>query len=248
MVQNANVTTNEGSVSAAVQTGDISMAAGTTTSTGGGSVAYSASGNVVLSSVNAGSGAINLNAGGNIQPVAGSTGANLTGGSATVTAGDNVTLSTQVTQPVVVTAGNIYSITNVLTGAVMTNLNEWIGGSGNWATTLDWSLGHVPLASEIVEIDVPGAATVTVSGGSRTALKLISDDFFAISGGSLNLGGDSHSNGALTMTGGLADRDRKRDRKWCVQLDGRDALGHGHAEYSEHGDRDAHSDHGQLAD
>ena len=202
MAQNANVTTNGGSVSAAVQTGDISMAAGTTTSTGGGSIGYSASGNVVLSSLNAGSGAIGLSSGGNIQPAAGSTGANLTGGSAVITAADDVTLSTQVTQPVVVTSGNIYSITNVLTGTVMTNLNEWIGGSGNWATALDWSLGHVPLATEVVEIDVPGTATVTVSGGTRSALKLISDDSFVISGGSLDLSGNSQFNGALTLTGG----------------------------------------------
>src|ERR1019366_715337 len=53
-----------------------------------------------------------------------------------------------------------YNPTNITLAITSALLNEWIGGSGNWATALDWSLGHVPLATEIVEIDVPGAATV----------------------------------------------------------------------------------------
>jgi len=99
LVQNANVTANGGTVSADSQTGSISMASGTTTSSGGGTISYSApSGDVTVSSLNASSGSVDLSAGGSIQPAAGSTGANVVGGSATITAGTDVTLSTQVTQ------------------------------------------------------------------------------------------------------------------------------------------------------
>jgi len=121
LLQNANVTANGGAVNATAQTGNISMALGTTTSTGGGSIGYDASsGSVVLTSLNAGSGAIALNAGMSIEPAAGFTGANLIGGNAVIVAGANANLSTQV-QQLNVKVGGKFSFTDFLSGAVITD-------------------------------------------------------------------------------------------------------------------------------
>jgi len=122
LLQNANVTTNGGAVTAVSQTGNISMVLGTTTTTTGGGIGYTApSGNVALTSLDAGSGAINLNAGGDISTVLGFTGANLIGGQALIVAGGDANLSTQVGLLDVKVNGT-YSITDVLTGSVITNV------------------------------------------------------------------------------------------------------------------------------
>ncbi len=122
LVQNANVTTNGGAVSALSQTGNISMALGTTTSSGGGSIDYAASsGDVVLTSLNAGSGAIALNAGKGIQPAPGYTGANLIGGNAVIVSGGSANLSTQV-RLLDVTVEGRFSVTDILTGTVFTDV------------------------------------------------------------------------------------------------------------------------------
>ena len=98
------------------------MALGTTTTTTGGGIGYTApSGNVALTSLDAGSGAINLNAGGDISTVLGFTGANLIGGQALIVAGGDANLSTQVGLLDVKVNGT-YSITDVLTGSVITNV------------------------------------------------------------------------------------------------------------------------------
>jgi hypothetical protein len=122
LAQNANVTTNGGAVNATAQLGNISMALGTTTSTGGGNIGYTAtSGSVVLASLNAGSGGIALNAGESIQAVTGFTGANLIGGQAAIVAGGDLNLLTQVTK-LDVDVGGKFTITDVLTGTVMSDV------------------------------------------------------------------------------------------------------------------------------
>jgi filamentous hemagglutinin family protein len=122
LVQNANVTTSGGAVTATAQTGSISMAPATTTSTSGGSISYTpTAGSATLSSLDAGTGSITLSAGGSITPTAGVSGANLTGGTATIVAGGDVTLSTQVSV-LDVTASGTYSILDLLTGSLMTNV------------------------------------------------------------------------------------------------------------------------------
>jgi hypothetical protein len=121
LLQNANVTTNGGAVTAASHTGNVSMALGTTTSTGGGSIGYAASGNTALTGLDAGSGAIDLNAGGDIGSVPGFTGVNLIAGQALIVAGGNANLSTQVGLLDVKVKGT-YSFTDVLTGGVVSNI------------------------------------------------------------------------------------------------------------------------------
>jgi hypothetical protein len=108
LVQNANVSSNGGSISAVATTGGISMALGTSTNTGGGALAYAApKGDVVLAVLDAGtSGVINLSAGGNVSAVPGSTGPNLTGGVATINAGGSASFSTQVLSLDATVAGN----------------------------------------------------------------------------------------------------------------------------------------------
>ena len=53
---------------------------------------------------------------------------------------------------------------------VLMALNSWAAAvNGNWDVASNWSLGHVPLASEDVDITVAGSYTVTISGGSYVA-------------------------------------------------------------------------------
>ena len=122
LLQNANVTTNGGAVTAVSQGGNINMALGTTTTTTGGGIGYTApSGNVAITGLNAGNGAIGLIAGGDINTVLGFTGANLIGGQAVIVAGGDANFSTQVGSLDVKVNGT-YSITDVLTGSVITNV------------------------------------------------------------------------------------------------------------------------------
>jgi len=123
LVQNANVTTHGGAVNATAQLGNISMALGTTSSSGGGSIGYKASaGDLTLASLDAGSGAIDLGAARSINTVTGFTGANLIGGKALIVAGGSASLSTLVKQ-LDVTVSGAYSIADLLTGAVMTDVS-----------------------------------------------------------------------------------------------------------------------------
>ena len=122
LAQNANVTANGGAVNATAQLGNISMALGTTTSAGGGNIGYTAtSGSVILASLNAGSGGIALNAGKSIQAVPGFTGANLISRQAAIVAGGDLNLLTQVTK-LDVDVGGKFTITDVLTGTVMSDV------------------------------------------------------------------------------------------------------------------------------
>ncbi|MBI2316987.1 MAG: hypothetical protein HYU75_08270 [Betaproteobacteria bacterium] len=118
--QSANVSTGGCGVTATAQAGDIVMALGATTSTNGGAIAYAApSGNIVLTSLNAGSGAVSVDAGGNITVAAGFDGANLIGESALIAARGNAYLSTQVSSLVEKIEGD-YAIRDVITGKVNT--------------------------------------------------------------------------------------------------------------------------------
>ena len=121
LFQNANVT--GGPVYAVAQNGSIVMAAGATTSTGGGSIIYTpVLGSATLSSLNAGSGGdIMVVAGTDITTAAGFSGANLTGNSATIVAGGNLNLTTAVSL-LNVTVQGTYSIFDQLTGTLMTNV------------------------------------------------------------------------------------------------------------------------------
>ena len=209
--QNANVSTNGGAVTAVSQAGNISMALGTTTSTGGGSIGYAASsGNVVLASLDAGSGAIDLSAGGSIQPVAGSSGANLIGGKAVIVSGGSANLSTQVKQ-LDVTVEGTFSIADLLTGSVITD----VPAPAPLPTTTEPALDQVVSTVVATTQQQPEPTTTqiapptTTSGGS--APQLLSSSTQSIGGTADSFGGGSAldslpATSAGTPSGGQSDQ------------------------------------------
>ncbi|MBI4693232.1 MAG: hypothetical protein HY749_04345, partial [Gammaproteobacteria bacterium] len=87
-------------------------------------------------------------------------------------------------------------------GASAIPVNVWdTDSNGLWSAAANWSLGHVPLSSEIVLVD-RGTANplVTVSTGAQVALRLFDEESLTISGGSLDLGGASYLGTAVTLT------------------------------------------------
>jgi len=117
LVQNADVTTSGGSISALALTGDITMLSGTTSSNGG-TIGYDAqAGNIVLTTLDAGSGSIDLFAAGNVQSAPGFTGSNLRAASAFIQIGGSATFSTAV-QRLDVTVEGPFTITDTITGTV----------------------------------------------------------------------------------------------------------------------------------
>jgi len=51
---------------------------------------------------------------------------------------------------------------------------SWIGGSGDWNTTANWSTGALPGPDDDVVIDRPGDITVTHSGGAHSVKSILS--------------------------------------------------------------------------
>ncbi|MFO0969304.1 MAG: LamG-like jellyroll fold domain-containing protein [Gemmataceae bacterium] len=78
----------------------------------------------------------------------------------------------------------------------------WVGGSGDWNTTANWSNNTLPGANDDVYISVAGTQTVTHSSGSHTVRSIYSDENFTVSGGTLTVNGDMTINGNLSITGG----------------------------------------------
>src|SRR5580658_3724608 len=74
--------------------------------------------------------------------------------------------------------------------------------SGDWDTASNWSLGHVPLATEDVSITVAGSYTVTHSTGTDSCASITSDEPLVLSGGSLTVSGDVQVNNTFTISGG----------------------------------------------
>lgn len=173
LVQNANVSSNGGSVTATAITGGISMALGTSTSTGGGALAYAApKGDVVLAVLNAGSGgAINLSAGGNVSAAPGSTGANITGGIATINVGGKASFSTAV-QKLDATVNGNFAITDT-SGTVFSNtatsapvVQQLITTATASSTNLTSNSSGIPGSNASRSSVVSNAATNNVTGAT----------------------------------------------------------------------------------
>ena len=185
LVQNSNVTASGGAVSASSQTGNISMGLGASTSSGGGSISYSASsGNIVLTSLNAGTGAIALKAGKSITPAPGFTGTNLIGGRTVIVAGADLKLRTQVRE-LDVNVGGHFSITDALSGSVITDAPSTVPGLEQIVNTIKNSTDG--------DTKLTGLASLptTPSGGSDT--KLLGKSTDTIGGTKGSFGGDSDS-------------------------------------------------------
>ncbi|HTW95339.1 MAG TPA: calcium-binding protein [Tepidisphaeraceae bacterium] len=86
------------------------------------------------------------------------------------------------------------------------SVNSWKNAvSGDWDTASNWSLGHVPLATEDVQITVPGTYTVTHSTGDDSCASITSDAPLVISGGALDVSGDVQVNNTFTISGGTLE-------------------------------------------
>ncbi len=205
LLQNANVSTNGGAVNASSQSGGIRMALGASTGTAGGAIGYKASaGSISLASLNAGNGVIDLSAGGNINSVAGFTGANLVGGKAVIVAAGNANFSTQVKQ-LDVTVDGKFSITDVLTGSVFTDAPASLPTGGTPA--LDQVLSTITATTQQQSVQTtpqerqsaPPPAVAGPAGGSGPLT--LTNTTQTIGGGEGSFGGGS-SSGSSGGSGG----------------------------------------------
>ena len=83
-------------------------------------------------------------------------------------------------------------------------VNAWKSAvSGDWDTSANWTLGHVPLASEDVQITVAGNYSVGHSVGKTDAVhSLVSTHPFTMSSGTLTLGTTAQVSNLFTLAGG----------------------------------------------
>ncbi len=207
LVQNANVTTNGGAASAVSQTGNISMAPGSSTSSGGGGIGYAAgSGNIVLASLNAGAGDISLGAGGSIQPAAGASGANLIGGKAVIVAGGSIKLSTAV-RLLDVTAEGAFSISDTLTGTVISELSAAVDSSKSTAPAVDQVLSTVTNTTQQEPTQTTTRTTTDVPpppGSGGTGAQLLASTTQTIGGTADTFGGGSFADSLPATSAGSA--------------------------------------------
>ncbi|MBI5388724.1 MAG: immunoglobulin domain-containing protein [Verrucomicrobia bacterium] len=138
----------------------------------------------------------------------------------------------------VIVANSVGSVTSVV--AVLTVLPEasdivrWDGGGNGWSwhDPRNWSNDHVPNATNRVIIDLPGAVSVVVDGGSVTIGSLrceealtLSDAAFTVKSGASELHGPfTVSGGSLTVNGAgasfLARGDTTYSGTWLYARNG----------------------------
>ncbi len=89
----------------------------------------------------------------------------------------------------------------VLEDRTLMSMNTWTG-SGNWDTVANWSLGHLPTATE--DVFISAGSSVTHSAGSDTIHSLGADKTAALilSGGSITDPNSFDMPGAFTLQGG----------------------------------------------
>ncbi len=78
----------------------------------------------------------------------------------------------------------------------------WIGGSGDWDTTNDWSTGALPGPDDDVVIPSGPSITVTHSSGADIVNSIQSQQAFVLSGGMLTVSSTFQENNAFTLSGG----------------------------------------------
>jgi hypothetical protein len=178
--------------------------------TGGGAISATAqTGDIVLTSLNAGSGSVSLNAGGSIQSAPGYTGANVTGGSATIVAGKSASLSTKVNQLQV--SALTYSITDATTGAMTTEATA----AGKTAPAVDQVLSTVTSTTQQQPTQVAKTAetpTPPTSATGSSGTQLLSSSAQTIGGAEGTFGGTP--SGAEEQTaGGKTEEKKDEDKK-----------------------------------
>ena len=86
----------------------------------------------------------------------------------------------------------------LLQGATVT----WIGGSGDWNTTNNWSTHTLPGTNDNVVIAAGASITVTHSSGTHTVNSVQSQQAFVLSGGTLTVSGTFQASNTFTLSGG----------------------------------------------
>jgi fibronectin-binding autotransporter adhesin len=90
-----------------------------------------------------------------------------------------------------------------LESRVLLSANAWKAAvSGDWDTASNWSLGHIPTATEDVSIAVAGNYTVTHSFGTDAAHSITLSHPLTLSGGTLTVAGNVQANNTFTLSGG----------------------------------------------
>jgi RHS repeat-associated protein/uncharacterized repeat protein (TIGR01451 family) len=77
----------------------------------------------------------------------------------------------------------------------------WVGGSGDWDTSSNWSTGQVPTPSDHVAIVLPNANVTHSQGTFDAVASLVSFDPIDLTAGTLSLAGPSAMNSNLTLGG-----------------------------------------------
>src|ERR1041384_8882720 len=80
--------------------------------------------------------------------------------------------------------------------------NFWMGASGDWNSSTNWSTGTLPSANDDVIIDVPAQITVTHSTGADTIRSLLCQESLVLSGGTLTVSNTMQVNNGFTLSGG----------------------------------------------
>ena len=80
------------------------------------------------------------------------------------------------------------------------NIVYWIGGSGFWDDSNNWSTGKLPGSTDEVIIDVPSEVVITYREGLTSIAKLTTQEDLVISGGSLTILKEGLINNEFTLS------------------------------------------------
>ena len=78
----------------------------------------------------------------------------------------------------------------------------WVGPSGDWSATANWSTGSLPGPSDEVVIPAGASITVTHSTGTDAVNSIVCNQPFNLSGGSLSVANTFQIDTNLDLTGG----------------------------------------------
>ena len=187
--------------------GNMNMSNGATVSSGGGAIGLQATGNVVLANINAGgNGAVNLSAGGNVYSAPGYSGANITGGLATLNVGGSAAFNTQV-QMLDATVAGSFTITDA-SGTIFSSAPPQIPQIPQLVSTLtapspssnaSGSLSGNVSSTFIIPSYVTGGGVANPLGGTT----------YGTIGGTAGTFGDSEIS-AITATGSSTDQNKDK--------------------------------------
>ena len=79
---------------------------------------------------------------------------------------------------------------------------SWVGGSGDWTNTANWSTGILPGTNDNVVISPAATITVTHSAGTHTVNSIQSTKAFVLSGGLLAVTTTFQASNTFTLSGG----------------------------------------------